>query len=44
MGLGIRHWDYELGIGDLDWALGLGIGVGNLDWELGLRIGIGNWD
>ena len=42
-----------MGIGDLDWAFGLGIGVGNWefeigiedrDWELGLRIriGIGN--
>ena len=31
MGLGIGHWNYELGIWDLDWALGLGIRIGNWD-------------
>ena len=42
-GIGIRHWDWGLGLGiwivDWDWALELGIGI--RDWGLGL--GIGNW-
>ena len=43
-GIGIRHWDWGLGLGiwivDWDWALELGIGI--RDWGLGLGIGIGN--
>ena len=45
MWIGIRHWDWGLGLGiwivDWDWALELGIGI--RDWGLGLGIGIGNW-
>ena len=40
-GIGIRHWDWGLGLGiwivDWDWALELGIGI--RDWGLGLGIG-----
>ena len=38
--LGIRDWDWGLGIEIGDWGLRLGLGIG--DWGLG--IGIGDWD
>ena len=36
MGIGIRDWGLELGIGD--WGFGIG------DWELELGIGVGGED